>query len=162
MSGIDWPTASLDPIRRLKVLAAAVPGSAWAEATLDAPFDQVWPWLTDFERSVARFDAQVQRVQVRRRWIEDGAERVDLVATTFGIPVPLRARVERGFCLMAARARAYLVVMAAVPDEGRTRFCHLEAVPIPGAKVSHGAIQRAVTSDVENISRLAAAGFPPP
>jgi hypothetical protein len=160
VSPVDWPAAALDPIRRAKVIASALPSAAWAETTLDAPYQQVWSWLTDFRHSIHRFDTQVSRVRERGRRSSEGAVRVDLAATSFGVPVPFRVRLEDGFCLMQARARVYLVVMAAVPDGERTRFCHVEAVPLPGTGRLRPHIQHVVDSDLRNLARLAAAGFP--
>src|SRR4051794_26373395 len=52
--GMSWPTVDLDPVRRLRVLAAAIPGAAVAESVLDAPFDDVWSAATDFENAVPK------------------------------------------------------------------------------------------------------------
>lgn len=38
----DWPVAELDPVRRMRVLAAATPGVAYAEKLIPAPFSAVW------------------------------------------------------------------------------------------------------------------------
>ena len=127
----QWPVATLGPIARARALAASIPSAAWTEGILDAPYDEAWPWITDLENSVPRFDTQVTklRVQKRRTGEEAGTERLEIAATTFGIAFPFDVRLENGFCIMQARARLYLVVMAAEPhDSGeRTRFLHLEA-----------------------------------
>ena len=62
---------------------------------------------------------------------------------------------------MQARARLYLVLMAAEPhdDGARTRFFHLEAVPLPGTRLLRGYLQRVVDADFRNLARLAARGF---
>jgi hypothetical protein len=41
----DWPVADLDPIRRMRVIAAAPPGAAYAEKLIPAPFSAVWERL---------------------------------------------------------------------------------------------------------------------
>ena len=159
--GRAWPTARMGPIGRARALAASVPSAAWAEGVLDAPYDAAWPWVAALESSVPRFDAQVRKLRILSRQHEDGAERLRIAATTFGVAVPFDVRLEDGFCLMQARARLYLVVMAAEPhDEGRrTRFFHLEAVPLPGTRLLRGRLQRAVDADFRNLTRLAAGGF---
>jgi hypothetical protein len=159
--GRAWPTAKLGPIGRARALAASIPSAAWTEGVLDAPYDTTWPWVADLESSVPRFDTQVRKLRVRSRQPEDGAERLRIAATTFGVAVPFDVRLENGFCLMQARARLYLVVMAAEPhDEGtRTRFFHLEAIPLPGTRLLRAHLQRAVDADFRNLARLAAHGF---
>ncbi|MEU6390524.1 hypothetical protein [Streptomyces sp. NPDC046939] len=42
----DWPVTALDPVRRLRVLAAGLPAALYAEARLDLPFTAVWPAVT--------------------------------------------------------------------------------------------------------------------
>jgi hypothetical protein len=157
----QWPVASLGPIGRARALGRSIPGAAWAEGILDAPYSTTWPWIADLETSVPRFDTQVRAVHVVQRGHADGAERLRITASTFGVPFPFDVRLEDGFCLMQARARLYLVLMAAEPHDGgaRTRFFHLEAVPLPGGRLLRGHVQRAVDGDLRNLTRLAAAGF---
>jgi hypothetical protein len=51
--------------------------------------------------------------------------------------------------------------MAAEPDDTgtRTRFFHLEAVPLPGARLLRDRLRREVAADLRNLARLAAQGF---
>jgi hypothetical protein len=151
----------LGPIARARALGASIPGAAWAEGILDAPYDTAWSWVTNLEVSVPRFDTQVSKVRVLERGAEDGAEGLRITASSFGVPVPFHVRLEDGYCLMQARARLYLVLMAAEPyDAGaRTRFFHLEAVPLPGTRFMRGYLQRVVDADFTNLARLAAQGF---
>ena len=156
-----WPTATFGPIARARALAASVPSAAWAEGILEAPYDATWRWVSDLEASVPRFDSQVSRLEVIERHAEADGERLRVKASSLGVAVPFAVRLEDGFCLMQARARVYLVVMAAEPvDDGtRTRFFHLEAIPLPGAGVARRLLRRAVHADFESLSRLARAGF---
>ncbi len=156
-----WPVAGLGPIGRARALGASIPSAAWAEGILDAPYDATWPWITDLETSIPRFDTQVRKVRVVDRVPVDGAQRLRITASTFGVAFPFEVRLEDGFCLMQARARLYLVLMAAEPHDGgaRTRFFHLEAIPLPGARLVRGYLQRVVDSDFRNLSRLASQGF---
>jgi hypothetical protein len=163
-SPIVWPVAGLDPLARARVLAASIPGAASAEATLDAPFDETWAWIEDLPRSVPSFDRDVSAIRIRTR-VDRGAGVQDLTAMvrTHGVPFPFDVRLEPGFCLMQARARAYVVVMAAaaVPDDPtRTRMVHVEGVPLPGAAVLRRVIARLVAGDVATLTRLARDGFP--
>jgi hypothetical protein len=156
-----WPVAGLGPIGRARALGASIPSAAWAEGILDAPYDAAWPWITNLEMSIPRFDNQVRKVRVVERAPVDGAERLRITASTYGVAFPFDVRLEDGFCLMQARARLYLVVMAAEPHDGgaHTRFFHLEAVPLPGARLVRRYLQREVDSDFRNLSRLASRGF---
>ncbi|HLI74636.1 MAG TPA: SRPBCC family protein [Acidimicrobiales bacterium] len=160
--GGPWPVASLDPIARARVLGAAIPASAFAEVVLDAPYDTTWAWVSDLPHAVPRFDTQVRRLEVRSRWTEGDAERLVITAWSGpGVPLGFDVWLEDGFCLMRGRHRLYVVVMAARPegDGTRTRFAHVEAVPLPGARLMRGALKRAVDADMRNLARLAASGF---
>ena len=156
-----WPLAALGPIARARVLAATVPSAASVEGVLDAPYDVVWPWVADLEHSVPRFDAQVRALRVLERRPEGDAEALHIRATSMGMRLPFDVRLENGFCLMQARLRLYLVVMAAEPadDGAHTRFFHMEAVPLPGTGRLRGYLQRAVAADFRNLRRLASSGF---
>jgi hypothetical protein len=151
----------LGPIARARALGASIPSAAWVEGILDTPYDATWPWISDLETSIPRFDTQVRQVRVVQRTPADGAERLRIRASTYGVAFPFDVRLEDGFCLMQARARLYLVLMAAEPHDGgaRTRFFHLEAVPLPGTGFLRGHLQRVVDSDFRNLSRLASRGF---
>jgi hypothetical protein len=161
MSAADrWPSATLGPIARARAIAAAVPSAAWAEGILDSPYDATWAWISDLEVSVPRFDAQVHKLELTERRTEDGAQHLRMRVSSLGIVFPFEGRLEPGYCLMQARRRLYLVVMAAEPhDEGRTRFFHLEAVPLPGTAMLRRYLQRAVSADLAKLTRLAAQGF---
>ncbi len=156
MTSIDWPTSSLDPIARAKVLGHAIPSAAWHETIVDVPYERAWSWISDLERSVPSFDRVVSRLRVRDVRGVDGAEQLRLSVSNLGVPIPFEARIEEGFCLMQARARLYLVVMAAVPvDDGRrAHVLHLEAIPLPGTGFLRRWIQREVNNDLANMARL--------
>jgi hypothetical protein len=158
-SPIDWPVATLDPIGRAKILASAIPSAAWAEGVIEAPFAETWGWITDFERSVPRFDTDIESIAVHARSREGNVEHVRLTARSHGVPVPFDVRLEEGFCLMRGRARVYLVVMAAQPAGDHTRFLHLEAIPLPGTRFLHSRLQRMVNADLRRLSNVARHGF---
>src|SRR5581483_4937693 len=64
---VSWPSVELDPVRRLRVLAAAIPGAAVAEAVLEAPFGPVWEAATDFENAVPRIELFIGRAEIVSR-----------------------------------------------------------------------------------------------
>ncbi|HVB94869.1 MAG TPA: hypothetical protein VND67_11130 [Acidimicrobiales bacterium] len=158
----EWPVASLDPIGRAKVLAASIPSAAFHLGVIDAPYEAVWSHAIDFENFTPQFDSQVDRVVIHNRAEEGDVTHLRMTATSHGISLPFRVRIEDGFCMMRGQARLYLVVMAAVPEDGgaRTRFLHMEAIPRPGAGQFRRSIQREVDSDFSNLKRLAESGFP--
>ena len=128
----DWPAPELDPIERLHVLARVLPGVAIEERVIDAPFDEVWAFVSDLEGSVHKFDADVRKVRVVRR----EGERLALWGfgswRFLGLPNYFRVELRDGFCWMASQG--YVVGMAAVPEGDRTRFVHLEGLNVHGPK----------------------------
>ena len=162
MTGIDrdasgWPEAGLDAIGRLRVIEAAVPAAAASETVIDAPFDRVWAYVTDMERSIAEFDSLVGRVRIRQREpAPGGAEDLVLQVWAPGSPVALvfDVRLEPGLCLMRARGRLFLVGMAAVAEGDRTRFRHAEGVPLPGGRLLRPVVRRTSRADSRRIARL--------
>jgi hypothetical protein len=128
----QWPEARMSDIERLHVLSAGLPGTAIRERTIPFPFERVWGWVGDLERSAPFFDRDVAAIEIRRR---DG-EHLEIVATApwhlgrarFALDVDLRP----GWCWMVARNGLYVVGMAAEPDGDDTRFAHLEGVTVRG------------------------------
>jgi hypothetical protein len=124
-----WPVAEVDPIRRLRVLAAAVPGAVVTEATYDAPYPQVWAVAADLEHELPRYLPDVRTLRITHR---DG-DRLEAHARGYA---GLRARFDivlrPGWCIM--RSRFLLGGLAAVPDQDRTRFAFLSGVHVPGQR----------------------------
>ena len=56
----DWPVAELDPVRRMRVVAASTPGVGYAEKLIPAPFDAVWDTASDLERELPRLLTDVR------------------------------------------------------------------------------------------------------
>lgn len=147
-----WPAAALDGVRRLRVLAAVLPGVHMETRELDVPFERVWEFMTDIERNVPRFDHDVAGVRITHR--EQGHLRV-VTRSRRGLVVPLRAEIEVGFMLMQAPGRAYVVGSAAhALDKGRTRLAHMEGVPRRVGRFRRARTARHVVADVDGIARL--------
>jgi hypothetical protein len=147
---MTWPDAELDAIRRLRVLASAYPSAGCAEVTLSVPFDDAWPWLMDLERNVPRWDTLVRRLRLRR--LPEGEFHMWVWVRWWPIPWPFRVRIEPGFCIMQGRGRAFLVLMAAVPDgHGKTRYAHAEAVPLRRLRFLRRQFQRMVDADLAQL-----------
>jgi hypothetical protein len=152
----QWPTARLDPVRQLRVLAGVLPGVGLVEGVLDAPFEQVWSWLADLERSVPAFDPMVGSLRVLSR----EGERLTVATRMPLLPLRMRFQVDlrEGWCLM--RSRAYLVGMAAVAQGEQTRYAHMEGLPWRGGpllRLLRPLFRRVVGGDVRGIVRTLAA-----
>jgi hypothetical protein len=148
------PPAELDPIRRVRVLAAAIPGAAVAEGVLDAPFDAVWEVVTDFEH-VGGIEIFIKdaRIRSRRPDPETAGERVELEykLRPFGPRDVTEVDLRPGWCWM--QSPLAVAAMAAVPEGERTRFAHLEAVRLPGRRL-FGPLLRAKMALVRELRRF--------
>lgn len=149
---MTWPTATVDNAARARILAAAIPSAAMTEFELDAPFDEVWGWLSNLEHSVPEFDPTVAAIEVvEKRGIH---WRIRATAPIIRVKLPFDVRMEDGLCLMRARWRLFTVVMAAVPlPDGRTRFTHVEAVPLPFTRWMRPILRRFVRDDMRGMVR---------
>jgi hypothetical protein len=161
--GREWPPAAeLGNVRRMRVLGAAIPNARMAESILDAPFGRVWDWFSDMEHSVPSFDGQVRRINIRRR---DGDRlRVLSWQGPGGVfPMPLDVLLEpRGWCLMTAPARLYVVGMCAEPvGEDRTHVAILEAMPRRFGRLARASIGHHVRGDVSRIGGALGVGATP-
>jgi hypothetical protein len=158
----DWPTIELGNVRRMRVLSAAIPNAQLAEAIVDAPFERVWSWFSDLERSVPAFDGQVRRLRIRRR---DG-DKVKMVSWQgLGgvLPMPFDVLLERnGWCLMTAPSRLYVVGMCADPvGDDQTHVGVLEALPRRFGRLAVSSVGRHVRGDVQRIGRVLAVNTTP-
>jgi hypothetical protein len=157
----DWPQARLTPLARARALAAAIPGAGYHEAVFDVPYDDAWPRLADLAHSVPAADRAVRRIHMKgRRTLADGAEELRFTATSpLGFFTPFTARLEDGYCLMRAKGRIYVVVMAAEPtDDGRTVFGQLEAVPRRGGRLLRWLMRITTADDIKGFRRVASGG----
>jgi hypothetical protein len=131
MSDEIWPVASFGTVARLRALAAGLPGVVLDERTMEAPYERVWDYFADMEHSIPEFDRQVTAFRILDR---DG-NRLRAQVRSAGLPLWLNLDVdlEPGWCWMVMRPALYVVGFAAEPDEGRTRFAHLEGYIVPGS-----------------------------
>lgn len=123
-----WPIASpLTHVDELRILASALDGVAFREVVLEHPFDDVWDFVGDIERSVPTFDHLVTSLTVTAR---DGAG-VPTRIRVGPLRMPMTIDMHHGWCLMVAPM--YLVGMAAQAlDPGHTLYGHLEGIPPVG------------------------------
>lgn len=107
-----WPVADLDPVRRMRVMAAAAPAMVLAERFVDLPYDRVWAEAADLERSMPLLvtdfrSARLDGPQLSARGYLGQRARFDVV-------------LEPGWCWM--QSRFLIGGIAAVPENGGTRL----------------------------------------
>jgi hypothetical protein len=146
----DWPVAELDPVRRMRVIAAAAPGAAYAEQLIAAPFGAVWAAASDLEhelpimitdlRSFEITSASGERLTAQARGRLGQRARFDVV-------------LRPGWCVM--QSRFLIGGMAAVPAGEDTRFAFFGALRLPGIRLLDAALRPAAQSLARRpISRL--------
>ncbi|MFC4909090.1 hypothetical protein [Actinomadura gamaensis] len=123
-----WPAAELDDVRRLRVMAAAIPGGRVSERVLPVPLDEVWAVMGDLEDGFGRFQPDMRRVRVVR------AERgrvVALARSRFGMRARLEGTLRPGWCWLQSR---FLIIGMAAASEpgGGTRVAVTGGVRVPG------------------------------
>jgi hypothetical protein len=145
-----WPELELDPVVRLRALAAGLPHVALVECILDAPPERVWSIVGDLEHGVPRFEQGVRSAEITAR---DG-ERLELVTRgALGLPMRFRAVLRPGWCVMHSRF-ADIGMAAAPQDDGRrTRFAHFEGSRWLG-RLGRPWFRRSVQRDFERLRRL--------
>jgi hypothetical protein len=111
----------IDPIDRLIILAAALPGAVVRQRHIAAPFHAVWRVIADLERATPRYEPLVAHLRV----IEQRGEflRV-LVQDIHGREETMDARLRPGWCLM--QSATVVVAFAARDLGGNTLVAHLE------------------------------------
>ena len=113
--------AGIDPVNRLTVLAAALPGAAVRQRRIPAPFDTVWAVIADLEHATPRYEPGVARVHITER---HGQRLHLLVGYTDGGEEPMEVRLRPGWCLM--QSATVVVAFAARRVGGETLLAHLE------------------------------------
>ncbi|WP_406477668.1 hypothetical protein [Streptomyces sp. NBC_01615] len=123
----EWPVAGLDPVRRLRVLAAGVRGAHVTEGFVTAPYDRVWALLGDLEGEFGRITPDIRGLRVVRR---DGVRVEALVRSKYGMRARLHGEQRPGWCWL--QSRFLLIGIAAAPDGDGTRVAFTGGVRVPG------------------------------
>ncbi|MGW2251682.1 hypothetical protein ACWCXH_15985 [Kitasatospora sp. NPDC001660] len=140
----NWPTVELDPVRRVRVMAAAA-GDApmFAERHCAASFDEVWSVASDLERELPRMVTALRSFEVGPA--ADGGPRLTGLATS---SVGHRERFDivlsPGWCLM--QSRVLLGGTAAAPEAGGTRSALRASLRLPGPAPAQRLLGRLVRS----------------
>jgi hypothetical protein len=136
----DWPVADLDPIRRMRVIAAATPGVAYAERLIAAPFSAVWEAASDLEHQLPRMITDLRSFEITSALGERMTARA---RGRLGQRARFDVVLRPGWCVMQSR---FLVGgMAAVPEGAGTRFAFLGGLRIPGMRLLGPLLRPAVT-----------------
>ncbi|MEU9105840.1 SRPBCC family protein [Streptomyces xanthophaeus] len=122
-----WPTAPLDPVRRLRIMAAGLGAVMYAEEYIDAPLDEVWDVASDLEGELPHLVPTIQAFRMVPGFRPGAPERGQGWAHG---PLGYRARFEvllqPGYCLM--QSRHVVGGMAAVAEGDRTLFAVLGGI----------------------------------
>jgi hypothetical protein len=147
-----WPRADLDPVRRLRVLAAALPGAMLGERVIAASPDVVWAVASDLENELPRLvhDIRSARVTVRdgdhgghvdRVRDGDHVRHVELRAVgRLGQRARFDVDLRPGWCWM--QSRFLLGGMAAAPHPDGTLFAFVGGVRLPGIVAARPILHR--------------------
>jgi len=146
----------IDPIDRLTILAAALPGAAVRQRRIAAPFDAVWRVIADLEHATPRYEPDVAHVRV----IEQRGELLRLlVQDTAGREETMDARLRPGWCLM--QSATVVIAFAARRLGSETLLAHLEHrrahTPLPRWSQPHDrrAALAKIDQELHTIERLA-------
>lgn len=113
--------SDIDPIDRLTILAAALPGAIVRQRQVAAPFDAVWRVIADLEHAIPRYEPGVAHVRIIER---HGHLLRVLVQDTGGREEMMDAKLRPGWCLM--QSATVVVAFAARPLGSQTLLAHLE------------------------------------
>lgn len=108
---------SLDPVARLRVLAAGLRAPLYAEQRIGQPFDRVWAVVADLEGELPHLISFVREFRVEPG---DSERKEARAVDALGLRGPFEVRLSQGWCLM--QSRLVTMGMAAVPDGGGTRL----------------------------------------
>ncbi|WP_433510519.1 hypothetical protein ACQP2T_42560 [Nonomuraea sp. CA-143628] len=145
----------IDPIDRLAILAAALPGAAVGQRHIAAPFEAVWQLIADLEHSTPRYEPDVAQVRV----IEQRGEFLSLlVRDTAGREDAMDARLRPGWCVMQSATVVIAFAARRLGDE--TLLAHLEhrrgqaPAPGPSGPETRRAALAKIDQELHTIERL--------
>jgi len=123
-----WPTIELDPVEKMRALAANLRHVAVDETVFNVPFESFWRFIEDLETNTPRIEGAVSRLEILER---DG-DRLRLKSRSpFGIWDEFDAILRPGFCVMQGRSGQ--IGMAARPEgKTKTRYFHFEGTRLLG------------------------------
>jgi hypothetical protein len=127
---MTWPIGELDDVRRLRVLAAAIPGTMYVETVLPARFDEVWQVLGDLDQGLPGLVPDVQSIRVTEL---HGERFRAMIHGRSGLRAPFDGILRPGWCLMQSRFVSFGI--AAAPAGEGTRFGYMAGFRLPGMRI---------------------------
>ncbi|MFI5797403.1 hypothetical protein [Streptomyces sp. NPDC051677] len=125
-----WPTADLDPLRRLRVLASTTKHPTYAERHFDVPFAELWSVASDLEHELPYIIPGLRSFTV----IASEGERLEGEAVSaLGHRERFEVVLRPGWCLM--QSRILVSGMAAAPDENGCAFAFFSSPRFPGGEL---------------------------
>jgi hypothetical protein len=125
-----WPIAELDPIRRLNVLATAVPGFVMAERHIPHNLASVWGIASDLEQTFPQLGGGY--VTSLRIVEQQGEHIIADVRGKYGLHDTFRITLRPGWCWM--EGKFLIAAMAARPEGESTRFAWASQITVPGGR----------------------------
>jgi hypothetical protein len=126
--GPQWPVAELDDVRRMKVLAASIPGASYAQEYLDIPFERVWAFAGDLETSLPALITDIRSFRI----VGGSGEHLQALAVgLLGNRGRFDVTLRPGWCLM--QSRFVIGGLAAVPQGEGTLFAACGGLRFAGA-----------------------------
>lgn len=126
---MSWPVADLDPVRRLRALAAAIPGASVAERVIPAPFAAVWAVVSDLEKEFGTFEPDMRHLTVESTGPDDG-RLVARARSRYGMRARFDVDLRPGWCWMQSRFLLVGLAATAVPEG--TLVAQTGGVRVPG------------------------------
>lgn len=123
----NWPVAELNPVQRLRVLAAGIPGAEIVERIIPAPVSDVWAILSDFEEGFGKVQVDMRNISVQER----KGDRVTILARSrFGMRARLEGELRPGWCWL--QSRLLIIGMAVTPaGTGSSRVALTGGIRVP-------------------------------
>ncbi|MFI6925421.1 hypothetical protein ACIBIZ_36150 [Nonomuraea spiralis] len=125
---MSWPVAELDPVRRLRVLAAAIPGAYVAERVIPAPFAAVWAVAGDLEGEFGTFEPDMRRLTLEPAGTD--GRLVARARSRYGMRARFDVDLRPGWCWMQSRFLLVGLAATAVPEG--TLVAQTGGVRVPG------------------------------
>lgn len=146
-----WPVAEIDSVRRLQIMAGAVPGASVTQRVVDAPLARVWALLTDFPGGFALVQPDMRNVRV----LERVGERIVLRAVSRrGMRARLHGTERTGWCWLQSR---FLIIAMAARErsDGRTEVALTGGVRVPGrAAIVPIGVRREARRSLDRLEQL--------
>ncbi|MQY10733.1 hypothetical protein SRB5_08460 [Streptomyces sp. RB5] len=123
----SWPVAELDPVRQLKVLAAAQKQPLYAERHFAVPAADLWAVVSDLEGELPRIVPALRSFTVEER---DGERLRARAVSRIGHRELFDVVLRENWCVM--QSKVLVSGMAAAPEEDGARFAFFTGLRIPG------------------------------